>query len=150
MGVVYLIGDATDVRDGFGLILHIVNTLGSWGKGFVVPLGKRYPLAKKVYQESSKELGTVSFALCPNPPYGTVAVANLVAQEGMGSKKNPPIRYPALRKALERLVSVMDCAGLKKAYLPRMGCGLAGGKWELVEAELLRYPQVTWNVFDLP
>ena len=44
----YRTGDATLPQGrGPGVIAHICNDLGQWGKGFVLPLGKRYPDAEK-------------------------------------------------------------------------------------------------------
>jgi O-acetyl-ADP-ribose deacetylase (regulator of RNase III) len=58
---------------------------------------------------------------------------NMVAQAGTRTgSKGPPIRYDALRTCLER---VNDYAETFKAsvHCPRIGCGLAGGKWDMVE-----------------
>ena len=43
----YLLGDATSPDlSTRPLIAHICNDIGAWGKGFVVPLGQKYPKAK--------------------------------------------------------------------------------------------------------
>lgn len=50
----YIIGDATlpiETEAENRLIVHCCNTLGAWGAGFVVPLGRRYPLAKEGYKK---------------------------------------------------------------------------------------------------
>ena len=48
----------------------------------------------------------------------------------------PPIRYPAVAAAL---VTVGDRALENGAsvHMPRIGCGLAGGKWEQIEPLIL-------------
>ena len=60
-------------------------------------------------------------------------VANMVAQHGIkAGSSGPPIRYEALSDCLSELGSraiVLNAS----VHLPRIGCGLAGGKWELVE-----------------
>ena len=76
----------------------------------------------------------------------------MVAQEGIYKKKGiPPIRYEAVRECLSRLT---DCAkeNSSSIHLPRIGCGLAGGKWEKIEAiinETLVSNDVPVFVYDL-
>ena len=61
------------------------------------------------------------------------------------------MRYEAIRRGLQR---VADFALTKKVtvHMPRIGCGLAGGKWEevgqVVEQELVDRGVAT-TVYDL-
>jgi hypothetical protein len=61
------------------------------------------------------------------------------------------VRYEAIRRGLQR---VADFALAAKAtvHMPRIGCGLAGGKWEevgpVVEQELVDKGVAT-TVYDL-
>ena len=70
-------------------------------------------------------------------------VANMVAQRGFVDRAGggPPIRYGALERCLERLSVVAGTlpdgpGGMDRAvpsvHMPRIGCGLAGGSWDLV------------------
>lgn len=57
------------------------------------------------------------------------------------SKGIPPIRYDAVEKCLEKLAD--EALKLKASiHMPRIGCGLAGGKWEeikpIIERTLLK------------
>lgn len=48
----YISGDATiprNTQDAITIICHCCNAFGGWGRGFVLPLGKRYPKAKTDY-----------------------------------------------------------------------------------------------------
>ena len=48
----YSTGDATLPQGrGPGIIAHVCDDIGQWGKGFVLPLGKRYPDAEKQYRK---------------------------------------------------------------------------------------------------
>jgi O-acetyl-ADP-ribose deacetylase (regulator of RNase III) len=48
------------------------------------------------------------------------------------SKAIPPIRYEAVEKCLEKLAD--EALKLNASiHMPRIGCGLAGGKWEEIE-----------------
>ncbi|MBW3599481.1 MAG: macro domain-containing protein, partial [Planctomycetes bacterium] len=79
-------------------------------------------------------------------------VANMVAQAGTRpTKQGPPIRYPALRECLRQLAA--EAKNLNASvHMPRIGCGLAGGKWEEVEPiieEILGSAGVEVYVYDL-
>lgn len=45
---------------------------------------------------------------------------------------NPPIRYEAVRSALEK-VAVHALQHDASIHMPRIGCGLAGGTWDKIE-----------------
>jgi O-acetyl-ADP-ribose deacetylase (regulator of RNase III) len=68
-------------------------------------------------------------------PY--IWVANMVAQKGMKTGSNgPPIRYEAVRACLKKLGE--EANGLRASiHMPRIGCGLAGGRWEEIEPIIL-------------
>jgi O-acetyl-ADP-ribose deacetylase (regulator of RNase III) len=128
----YLEGDATNpVGDGSKLIIHCVNDLGKWGKGFVVPLGQRYPVCRNQYllRWGQFKLGEIQSVAVTN----NITVINMFGQYGIYPQKGvQPIRYFAIKKCLK---TVVNLAKDKNAtiHCPRLGCGLAGGKWEIVE-----------------
>lgn len=152
--ITYVNGDAT-LPEGPGnkIIAHVVNDQGAMGKGFVVPLMERYPNVKPRYQEwhrVGREDGT-KFAL-GNVQFVEVAraslfepeviwVANMVAQHGYRKNYNdPPVKYldeDALCHALDRL-AVFAVQTRSSIHMPKIGCGLAGGKWEDVEEIIKR------------
>ena len=88
-------------------------------------------------------------------------VANMVAQTGYGRSGDqqhktedeaeaPPIRYDALRTCLLKVAESATSKG-STIHAPRVGCGLAGGKWDQVEPliqETMRDLQVF--IYDLP
>jgi hypothetical protein len=51
MALNYVIGDATEPQGaGPKVLAHCCNDLGRWGAGFVVALGRRWPITKKAYE----------------------------------------------------------------------------------------------------
>lgn len=138
MAIRYIKGDATSPQaKGVKVIAHVCNDLGGWGKGFVLAISKRWTAPEAAYRAWHRDrasndfgLGTVQFVQVD--PY--IWVANMVAQRGMKpSKKNgPPIRYDALDQCLQALATqALDLDAT--VHMPRIGCGLAGGKWSRVE-----------------
>jgi O-acetyl-ADP-ribose deacetylase (regulator of RNase III) len=150
MAINYVTGDATaPIGDGNKIVAHVCNDVGAWGAGFVLAVSKRWPQPQAEYLKSSHslKLGEVSF-IKVEPG---VWVANMIAQRGIRTIAGvPPIRYDALRLCLGKL----DLKARKlqaTIHMPRIGCGLAGGKWSSVEP-LIREALLNTEVFiyDLP
>ena len=151
----YVVGDATAPQgEGPKIIAHVCNDAGGWGKGFVLPLGRRWPQTRTAYKTwyrdrdiSGFALGAVQFVSAEDG----LLVANMIGQHGYRPSSTPPVRYEAISRAL---AAVADCALHLQAsvHMPRIGCGLAGGRWELVEpliVEQLTRRGVPVTVYDL-
>ncbi len=161
MKINYITGDATDPPTELrpAVIVHIVNDAGKWGKGFVLAVSARWPDAKHRYQswaanngddaDAPFALGAVQF-VSVEPD---LTIANLVGQQGTARRGGkPPIRYEAVRTGLQT-VRVRAKENNGHVCMPRIGCGLAGGNWEIVRgiiAEELTDFDVPVTVFDLP
>ncbi|WP_116246189.1 macro domain-containing protein [Nocardiopsis sp. FIRDI 009] len=139
-------GDATSPHaPGPKIIAHVCNDRGGWGKGFVLALSRRWPEPERDYRawyraRAGNDFGLGAVRLVRVRP--DTWVANMVAQHGTrrGRGGGPPIRYEAVAACLRALAAHADELGAT-VHMPRIGCGLAGGRWEriqpLVEAELL-------------
>ena len=145
----YVIGDATSPEGtGKKIIVHICNDLGAWGSGFVVALSKKWRYPEDRYRELSEyKLGNVFFVSVEGDTY----VANMIAQHGVGANSIgiPPIRYDALKRALIRVNLTAEQLGAS-VHMPRIGCGLAGGDWNIVEKIVQENVHVPVTVYDLP
>jgi O-acetyl-ADP-ribose deacetylase (regulator of RNase III) len=153
--ITYVRGDATAPQGkGVKLIVHVCNDLGGWGKGFVLALSRRWPEPEAAYRRWHREragndfgLGAVQFVQVG--PY--TWVANMVGQRGMRTgSKGVPVRYEAIDTALGKVAE--RAAGLEASvHMPRIGCGLAGGKWSRIEpliAERLVSRGIPVTVYD--
>jgi O-acetyl-ADP-ribose deacetylase (regulator of RNase III) len=80
-----------------------------------------------------------------------VWVANMVGQRGIRTgSKGVPVRYEAIDTALGALAGRAAELGAS-VHMPRIGCGLAGGRWERVEplvAERLTGKGIAVTVYD--
>lgn len=150
-------GDATRPSgEGPRIIVHLCNDVGAWGKGFVAALSKRWAEPERSYrlwhhgrENNDFALGQVQLVKVERE----IWVANLIGQRGLQpSGGKPPVRYEAVALGLQR---VRDAALERSAsvHMPRIGSGLAGGRWEAIEAivrtELLD-EGVAVTVYDLP
>ena len=135
------------------IIPHIVNDIGAWGSGFVVPLGKYYPRAKKRYLEVHKlgwsRLGWTDFICFPD---SHITVANMYAQTGImnhstghrSQVNDKPIRYEALVTCMRAVVDHIKLQDRLSEYercptwptkiiAPKFGSDRAGGNWDFIE-----------------
>lgn len=158
----YVKGDATEpqVTEGVRIIAHICNNLGGWGRGFVVALSNKWRAPEQKYREWFKwaaledkdgnvtmPLGQIQLVQVPDKN-GILYVCNMIAQHGYVSPDNPvAVKYDALTRCLLRLNSwagtylqlksdigdgVMGKMPDITVHMPYIGCGLAGGSWEIV------------------
>lgn len=155
--ITYLIGDATHpIGDGHKVIAHVCNDLGGWGAGFVLALDKVSFNPHRSYVHWAREgydfeLGAVQYVpIFSTTTVDNITVANMVAQRGYKGPDNPrPLSYSALVRCL---IKVGHWAKLHDAsvHMPRIGCGLGGGDWNIVSKQIEAVIHVPTFVYDLP
>ncbi|WP_043471070.1 macro domain-containing protein [Kitasatospora sp. MBT66] len=134
----YVRGDATaPLGKGVKVIAHVCNDLGGWGRGFVLAVSRRWAEPEAAYrrwhrERSKNDFGLGAVQLVQVTEY--LWVANLIGQRGIrtGRSSGPPVRYEAIDTALATLGGHALSLGAS-VHMPRIGCGLAGGRWETVE-----------------
>jgi len=167
MPITYMKGDATYPEGpGHKVIIHCCNDMGAWGRGFVLALDKRWSIPKRTYKSLFGEpRGTVE----DKPPLGLVqlceveqdtTVANLIGQSGIAHKGQTvaPVRYSAIRQGIRYLSEIHSELRERhhngvSYHMPRIGCGLAGGVWSLMEKSVLlkeEFKEMDFFVYDLP
>ena len=132
----YVKGDATaPIGLGNKIIVHVCNDIGGWGKGFVLAISKRWREPEQEYRAWYKsqdgfELGKVQFVQVEED----IWVANLIGQHKIRRDKNgnPPIRYSAIQAGMREVYRFAEKLGAS-VHMPRIGCGLAGGRWDKIE-----------------
>ncbi len=135
--ITYLKGDATAPQvEGNKIIVHICNDIGGWGKGFVLAISKQWPEPEKAYREWYKNKDNNNFALGATQVIQVsedLFIGNMIAQQGLKRVNNiAPIRYEAVKSCLSIIAT--EAKKLNASiHMPRIGCGLAGGKWEEIE-----------------
>jgi O-acetyl-ADP-ribose deacetylase (regulator of RNase III) len=65
-----------------------------------------------------------------------VTVVSMVAQQGHGPGAVTRLRYDALREALAAVADLAESNGAS-VHVPRIGAGQAGGRWDLIENDLV-------------
>ena len=133
------------------IIPHIVNSIGAWGSGFVVPLEQKWPITAQLYRRWYREgwdyernipfeLGEAQ-VICveqATDTHGPIFVVNMIGQEGLISRENPrPIKYGPLGRAMHTVeqlcLKLWDENNPVEIHAPAFGSMRAGGDWKLIE-----------------
>ena len=133
--ITYLTGNV--LNSDADVVLHQVNCKGKMGAGLALQIKNKYPFVYKQYatfcaraKDSASLLGETLIV----PVSDSQCIANLFAQDGYASY-GFTIRcmtdYDALRKCLKKINK--EYKGRKVALPYLLGCGLAGGDWQIVE-----------------
>ena len=131
----YEIGDAADpVGNGRKFIIHVCNNIGKWGEGFTESLSSRWVLPERQYRLEHSffgrlHMGDIQIVQVCEDTY----VLNMISQQGVwySGRKDIPLRYDELSECLSKVSRAANNIGAS-IHMPRIGCGLAGGKWEKV------------------
>lgn len=154
MAISYVVGDATEPQgEGTKFVAHVANNIGAWGKGFVLAVSRRWSMPELMYRkwamERPEELRLGLGKIQVIPVEREVVVVNIIGQDGIRSKENPtPVSYDAIRTGLQKIQDIMLEAKNPSLHIPRIGCGLAGGSWAIVEQiieETITFPVCVYD-----
>lgn len=130
------VGDLLEVKTG--IIVHGCNARGTMGKGVAKAVKARYPGAYHLYRGMHRGPGlTVGHII----PYGVPTLAprtellivNAITQENYGTDKRQ-VDYEGLYRCFSQIPYLAQSYQLPDVHFPLIGCGLAGGDWDIVEA----------------
>lgn len=152
----YLRGDATKPGGGENkIIAFIINDkANSWGAGFAKAVQNKWPMVLEEFKHW-KKVHREEFSLGNNftaKIESNLRAVMMISQHGYGPSKLPRIRYKALYESLSKLSYI---AKTEKAsvHMPRIGCGQAGGTWDVVSEmveDTLCSNGVDVAIYDLP
>ena len=139
--ITYVRGSVLEPRgSGRRIIAHVVNNrTPNWGgSGVAIQLRKKWPQTQNEFRvrvrdrNLARSLSEVVYSSIGDG----LTVATLIAQVGYGDATRPRIRYAALRTGLS---TVAYYASERDAslHIPRIGCGQAGGSWNVVRDILI-------------
>lgn len=132
----YIKGDILDVTEG--IIVQQVNCFGVMGAGLAKQIRDKWPSVYNSYQDrvhyspNNKDLLGMTVW---NRVDTNLFVASIFGQYdyGHGVKFT---NYPALFKGIDYVFGLAETDQIT-VYIPKgLGCGLAGGNWDFVEAYL--------------
>lgn len=134
------------LHSDMSIVIHQANCFHTFGSGIARQIREEFPWAyaadlTTVKGDKSK-LGSFSYATLPEDQLvgnGPIDIYNLYGQYGYGgTHENNSTNYEALAKGFAAIAVDIKIQwgedGGPEIGLPRIGCGLGGGEWEVVEA----------------
>jgi len=138
---IYKNGDLLDSQ--CDVIAHSVNCQGVMGSGLAKQIKEKFPFNFHQYSNMCDVYGDKMLGkcmTCSRKEYGMLdtrdclLIANLFTQTFYGTEKRQT-NYEAFYTALEDLRLAMHRVNLKSVAFPyKIGCGLGGGDWRVIEA----------------
>jgi len=131
--IIYQTGNVVDAAQG--ILLHGCNAKGVMGSGVAAAVRKKWPGAYEVYRAQHDCGGLLlGDVIWYTPPGRAPLIANGITQFGYGRDGRKYVDYTAVRDVL-RKVNTMAIA-MEQSYvaMPRIGAGLGGGDWKIIEA----------------
>lgn len=155
MAIVTYTGDV--LQSGAHVIAHQVNCKGVMGAGVALQIRQKYPNVFSAYRAACKKsspealLGKIQPCLCGGATERWIV--NCFAQEGYGMD-SVQTNYVAMESCFIKLRDWAILNGHKQIAIPYgIGCGLAGGDWNVVKDILNRTfvgNQVVLEIWKLP
>ena len=139
MPVIMIQGDL--LKSDCDIIAHGCNCYCTFGSGIAKQIKETFPEAYEADLETDagdvSKLGTHSWAYCKKEGReGSIRVVNLYTQFKYGRDKRY-VDYEALFNCLQQLrghAHLQSQFQRPKVGIPKIGCGLAGGRWPIVRA----------------
>ena len=127
-------GDALDLltTGSITALGHQVNARGVMGTGIARTIRRRFPIAFTAYRHAWQSGQLVLGACLPVQVAPGRFIVHLVGQAGYGTDR-PHTDYDALTLALTRFAHWAQEHRLIPGLPYRLGCGLGGGDWTVVQ-----------------
>lgn len=112
------------------IIVHQVNELGVMGAGLALQIKNKYPKVYAKYKEVANKdcLGKIQLIKINDNQY----ICNMFSQRGI-SRTHRTTDYELFKQCIDTLAKYAHDNNLTVAIPYKIGCGLAGGDWEIVE-----------------
>ena len=125
------------------IVPHICSNNNIFTGSFAGYIAEYYPIVKENYHMSigSQKLGNTQFVETYTEPLyrHKIIFANMIAQNGLRSVKNPrPINYAALVYSMSMVKNYIKNFKNNnentsvELHCPKFGCGSSGGDWNLI------------------
>lgn len=138
MKIEYVEGDLFTTN--IPLIVHGCNAQGVMGSGVAKIIRERFPRAYEKYREAytkgTLELGSIIAVPCYDVKNSNVPVAivNAITQEFYGRDGKRYVSYDAVAESMSKINRMAEEYEFKAVAMPRIGAGLGGGNWNVIEA----------------
>lgn len=136
MTLTYVQGDLLEAPQT--VIVHGCNNKGVMGSGVARQIRARWPIAYDIYHAQFKLLGLALGTLVEVITDDDKIIVNAITQDGFGRDGAKYVDYEAIEQCMTILNMLMPQWGETEAAMPRIGAGLGGGDWQVIEEIISR------------
>ena len=136
----YISDDMLDYCNSLDIICHGCNTKNIMGAGLALQIKTRYPGAfeadREAFNTGKAVLGSYSvFSFKDTNTSRQKHIVNMYIQDRLASNGSRALNYEAIYKCFEKLYDDIKKSEQEnfKIGIPKIGCGLAGGNWDIVQ-----------------
>jgi len=146
MAIKFITGDLSTSPDP--VIAHGCNCKGGFGSGVAGVIAKKWPKARTEYKKVYKPtmLGNIQTVKC-----GDKVIVNMFTQLTYG-RYGKHVDYEAVESCMIKLRTFAELELHNAISIPRIGSGLAGGDWRVIEKiirEVWNGCENTLNIYSL-
>ncbi len=124
--VTYVRGDLFETKLSY--IAHGCNCSGSFGAGVAKQIAQRWPIARDAYFRSVPKLGDVQAVRVSDD----LTIFNCGTQQGYGRQNGKQyVSYEAIQQCMRKIKQMLP--ENEKVAMPKIGAGLGGGDWAVIE-----------------
>jgi O-acetyl-ADP-ribose deacetylase (regulator of RNase III) len=133
MKIKYVTGDLLQAPEQY--VLHGCNAKGVMGSGVAKLIRDKYPKAYQDYRNSYDSHGLSLGSIVPSKQPDGKIILNAITQETYG-KTGVHVSYWAIANVMHILNKwhINNQKQPKEIAMPKVGSGLAGGDWNVIEA----------------
>lgn len=133
------------------VIVHGCNNKGVMGSGVAKQIRDRWPNVYEVYALKHKVFGLDLGDIIPVATLDGHVVVNAVTQDGFGRDGRQYASYAGIERCFSIINDRVDSWEVTEVAMPRIGAGLGGGDWSVIEEIINRTAKsYTPVVYDLP
>jgi len=133
MKIKYVTGDLLQAPEQY--ILHGLSSKGVMGSGVAKLIRDKYPKAYQDYRDSYDSYGLSLGSIVPSKQPDSKIILNAITQETYG-RNGVHVSYWAIANVMHTLNKwhINNQKQPKEIVMPKVGSGLAGGDWNVIEA----------------
>lgn len=115
------------------VIVHGCNNRGVMGSGVAAQIRAKWPNVYEVYALKHRVFGLELGDIIPVATLDGKIVVNAVTQDGFGRDGQRYVDYAAIERCFETINDRVHGWEVNEVAMPRIGAGLGGGDWKIIE-----------------
>ena len=120
------------------VLVHGCNNSGVMGSGVAVQIKQKWPNVFEVYHLKHKVFGLELGSIIPVETSNNKVVVNAITQDGYGRDGKQYVSYDAIEKCFNEINSRAETWGASEIAMPKIGAGLGGGDWKIIESIIVK------------